>query len=63
MGVDEIKTRRRKVRTGVTLGLVSVASAIFAPFPTAAKVVILVIVGLGVFVGLAAQIEPKQTKH
>jgi hypothetical protein len=61
--VSEVQAHRRKLKAGAALGLVSAASAMFVPAPGAFKVIVVVIAVLGVFVGLAAQVEPRKTRH
>jgi len=62
-GVSEVKARRTKVKVGLGFGLLSAVSAIFMPGSAAVKAIFLVVVVLGVFVGLAAQIEPPKTQR
>jgi hypothetical protein len=55
---SEAPARRAGVKLGGGFGLLAAASVALSPIPTAAKVVSLITVALGVFVGVAARIEP-----
>jgi hypothetical protein len=61
--VSEVQAQRRKLKAGVALGVVSAASAMFVPAPGAFKVILVVTVVFGVFVALAARVEPTKTRH
>jgi hypothetical protein len=60
---SDLRARRSKLKNGVAYGLISLVGVVFVPGPGTFKVILVVAVGLGVVVGLSAQVEPKKSRH